>query len=231
MKKYTNRKEFLLAHPGRVKPYALLSMREKYLAQNIFNIGILDIETTDFTADIGHLLTYAILVRNVNTGKTHVRKAWVTPEDHRIADESKNPDLVDRRILKQLMSDIADIDYLVGHWFIGKKRHDIPFIRTRMAINKLSGFPKHKMVRYGDTQRMSAQLHRLRNNGLGTLADAYELVVQKTPVKVKEWKKARMYADPKSIRYILKHNIHDVKIDHDVLLHLEQYLGIPSIYA
>lgn len=231
MKKYTSRKEFLLAHKNRVKPYALLTMQEKYLNQGIYKIGILDIETSGLQADFGHMLTYAILVRDVKTGKTEIRSAYVNPQDHEVARKAGNPDLVDARILKKLMSDIADIDYLVGHWFIGKRRHDIPFIRSRMAINRISGFPKHKMVRYGDTQRFSSQLHRLRSNSLASVADAYEISTKKTPIKTKDWKKATMFADTKAIRYILHHNINDVKITHKALLHLEEYIGISGIYA
>lgn len=206
-------------------------MKEKYLAQNIDKIGILDIETTGLKADFGFMLTYAILVRDVKTGKTSIRRAFVTPEDFEYARKRGNPDLVDERILKQLMSDIADIDYLVGHWFIGKKRHDIPFIRTRCAINRVSGFPKHKMVRYGDTQRFASQLHRLRSNGLAVVADAYEISTHKTPIQTKDWKKATLFGDPKAIKYILHHNINDVKITHEALIHLEEYIGISGIYA
>jgi len=231
MKKYASRKEFLLAHPGHVKPYALLSMKEKYLAQNIFKIGILDIETTGLKADFDHMLTYAILVRDVKTGKIEIRTGRVTKVDYDRAERLNDPDMKDEPLLKKLASDIADIDYLVGHWFIGKRRHDIPFIRSRMAINKVSGFPKHKMVRYGDTQRFSSQLHRLRSNGLATIADAYDLSTHKTPIKTKDWKRATSWAKKQSMDYILHHNINDVKITHQVLKHLEQYIGISSIYA
>jgi uncharacterized protein YprB with RNaseH-like and TPR domain len=206
-------------------------MKEKYLAQNIENIGILDIETSGLKADFDFMITYAILVRNVKTGKTRIRKAFITPEDFEEARKIGNPDEVDARILRQLMSDIADIDYLVGHWFIGKKRHDIPFVRTRCAINRISGFPKHKMVRYGDTQRFASQLHRLRSNGLAVVADAYEISTHKTPIKTKDWKKATMFGDPKAVRYILHHNVNDVKITHEALIHLEEYIGISAIYA
>ena len=111
MKRYPSRKVFLLEHKNKVKPYALLTMREKYLAQNIEKIGILDIETTGLKADFGFILTYAILVRDVKTGKTTIRKAFITPDDFEYARRKGNPDLVDKRILTELMSDIADIDY------------------------------------------------------------------------------------------------------------------------
>jgi len=215
----------------KLTPYALKTMREKYLENEIFKIGVLDIETSSLTGDFGFMITYAILVRDVETGKETIRKARINFSDWEYAKRKGDPDLIDQRILKQLMEDISDIDYLVGHWFVGKHRHDIPFIRTRCAVNKVHGFPKHKMVRYGDTQKWSALIHRLRNNGLGTIADAYELSVHKTPIKTKDWKKATMFADKKAIDYILHHNINDIKITSKVLKHLEQYVPIGAIYA
>ncbi|MDE1828649.1 MAG: hypothetical protein KGH65_05815 [Candidatus Micrarchaeota archaeon] len=212
-----------------ITPYPLMTMREKYLAQEIYKIGVLDIETTGLGADFGRMLSWAILVRDVVTGEETIRSGVVNESDHRKA--KGDADLIDKRITEELIEAISDLDYLVGHWFIGKRRHDIPFIRSRCAINKVHGFPKHKMVRYADTQRFSSQLHRLRNNGLGTIADAYDLAIHKTPVTTKDWKNAQQFANRKALRYILHHNILDVQITSKVLKHLEQYIGISSIFA
>lgn len=213
------------------KPYALMSIREKYLFNEIYKIGYLDIETSGLSADFDFMITYCILVRDVITGKTEIRKARINYNDFEFAKKHGDADLVDKRILEQLMTDIADIDCLIGHWFIGKHRHDIPFVRSRMAINKVSGFPKHKMIRYGDTQKWASQIHRLRNNGLATIGDAYGLSTKKTPVTTKDWKKAAMFGDKKAIDYILDHNVKDVIITYKVHKHLEQYVPIPAIYA
>lgn len=243
---YMSRKQFLLDNQKNYKkllkiktdsngnpitPYPLKSIREKYLDNEIYKLGVLDIETSSLTGDFGFMISYAILVRDIVTGKEIIRKAKINFEDWKKARRLKDADRIDERITQQLMNDISDIDYLVGHWFIGKHRHDIPFIRTRCAINKVHGFPKHKMVRYGDTQRFSSQLHRLRNNGLATIADAYDLSIHKTPVTTKDWKNATMFADKKAIDYIIHHNILDVKITSKVLKHLENYVGIGAIYA
>lgn len=216
---------------NKITPYALMTMREKYLFNEIYKIGILDIESTTLTGDFGYVICYAILVRDILTGKEIIKTAKINFDDWKRAKRLNEPDRIDERIINRLINDISDIDYLAGHWFIGKHRHDIPYIRTRCAINKIQGFPKHKMVRYADTQRFSSQLHRLRNNGLGTIADAYELAIHKTELKTKAWKRATMYADKKSVGYILHHNINDVKITSQVLKHLEEYIGIGSIYA
>lgn len=240
----TSRKEFLLkqfengearklfAVPrGATKPYIFMTMREKYLKEDIKKIGYLDIETSGLGADFDFMITYAILVRDVVTGKTSIRKARITINDWKLARRKRNADLIDARILARLMEDISDIDYLIGHWFIGPKRHDVPFTRSRMAINAISGFPKHRMVRYGDTQKWTKQIHRLRNNGLATIADAYDLTTHKTPVTTKDWKNAAMFADKKAIDYILDHNVKDVIITYKVHKHIEAYVPISGTYC
>lgn len=238
MKKDPNKYKFLKPLKKKIngklqefKPYVLMSMKEKYLWNDIYNIGILDIETSSLTGDFGFMITYVLMIINVKTGKKTMHEGRITESDWERAKKENNPDSIDSEILKKLMKDLSEVDYVVGHWFIGKHRHDIPFIRSRCAINRIPGFPKHKMIRYGDTQRMSSQLHRFRNNGLGTIADAYELSTHKTPIKTKDWKRATMFANKKAIDYILHHNVNDVKITAKVLYHLEEYIGISGIYA
>lgn len=213
-----------------IKPYALRTMREKYLENDIYKIGYVDIETSGLSADFDFMITYAVLVRDIKTGKTEIRKARISTIDLERAKKLGDADRIDELLLGKLMEHISDIDCIIVHWGIGKHRHDIPFIRSRMAINKVSGFPKIRMVRFGDTQRWASQIHRLRNNGLGTIADAYGLSTHKTPVKTKDWKKASMFADKKSIDYILNHNVKDVIITYKVHKHIENYVPIPSIF-
>lgn len=215
---------------GASKPYIFMTMREKYLHNDIRKIGYLDLETSGLSADFDFIITWAMLVRDVKTGKTTIRKDRISIKDWNNARRKKDADLIDERILQSLMSSISDIDYLVGHWFIGPHRHDIPFTRSRIAINEVSGFPKHKMIRFGDTQKWSRIIHRLRNNGLATIADAYSLSTHKTEVKTKHWKNAAMFCDKKSIDYIMDHNIKDVIITYKVHKRIEQYVPISGIF-
>jgi len=215
----------------KIQPFVFKTIAQKYLDNDIYKIGYLDIETTGLQADFGFMLTYAVLVRDVLTGKTEIRKGYITKKDLDRARRLGDADKVDELLLKKLMKDMEDIDLWIGHWFIGKHRHDVPFIRSRMAINKVSGFPKYKMVRFGDTQKWSSQIHRLRSNSLGTIGDAYELNTKKTPIKTKDWKKATMFADRKAIKYILHHNVNDVIITYKVHLHIEEYVPIPATYC
>lgn len=230
MKKPTSRKEYLLNHRDRVKPYALMSMKEKYRENKIFKIGYLDIETSGLTANFDIMLSWAILVRDTQTEKTEIRTGVIKRSDIEYALRERDADLIDKRLVTELIDAMSDIDCLVGHWFIGKHRHDIPFTRSRCAINKISGFPKHRMVRYGDTQKWGSQIHRLSSNSLATIGDAYRVHVQKTPVKSKSWKLACL-GDPKELNYVLIHNIKDVKLTHKIHKKMEEYVPIPSIFC
>jgi len=215
-----------------MKPYALMTMKEKYLFNDIHKIGYLDIETSGLTANFDYMICWAMVVRDIDTGKTEkVRGSWITPEDLVLARKERDADSIDRRILIELMEDIEDIDCLIGHWFIGKHRHDIPFIRTRCAINKVTGFPHHRMIRYGDTQRWGSLIHRLSSNGLAMIGDAYGVSTKKTHIKTKEWKNAIMFADKKAVGYVYDHNVKDVWLTYKIHKHMEEYVGIPAIYA
>ena len=216
--------------PSQIKPYALMSMKEKYKSNGITKIGYLDIETSGLTANFDIMISYAILVRNTQTEQTETRYGVINKKDVEFAMKKRDADLIDKRILELLLDDISDIDCLIGHWFIGKHRHDIPFVRTRCAINKVSGFPHHRMVRYGDTQKWGSLIHRLSSNGLAVIADAYGVSTKKTPVKSKDWKLACL-GDKKALEYILDHNIKDVKMTAKIHKHMEEYVALPAIYA
>lgn len=214
--------------PVYIKPYALMSMKEKYKANGILKIGYLDIETSGLQANFGIMISYAILVRDTQTEKTSIRHGIIHRKDIDIAIKKRDADIIDKRITQELMEDISDIDCLIGHWFIGKHRHDIPFVRTRCAINKVAGFPHHRMVRYGDTQKWGSTIHRLSSNGLAVIADAYNISTKKTPIKSKDWKLA-LIGDRKALEYVLDHNIKDVKMTYKVHIHMEEYVPIPAI--
>lgn len=205
-------------------------MKEKYDFYGIENIGYLDIETSGLKADFDIMLTWAISIRNIKTGKTIIRYDFVEKKDFDFAHKKANADLIDKRITESLIETISKCDLLVGHWFIGKHRHDMPFIRTRAAINNIPGLPKHKQVRYGDTQKWGSLLYRLHSNGLDSIANMFNVVTQKTRLDPKKWKNACIGVK-KDIAYILDHNIKDVIITHKIHLGMEEYVPIAATYA
>jgi uncharacterized protein YprB with RNaseH-like and TPR domain len=207
------------------------TIREKYLYNGIKKKAVLDIESSGLTADFDITLSYALLITDIKTNKKTIKSGLITKEDIEYAIKKRDADLIDKRLLEQLLEDIKGIDLLIGHWFIGKHRHDIPFIRSRCAINGLlDKFPRHKTIRYGDTQKWGSQLFRLHSFGLSSLADSFNIIQQKSPVKPKDWKLACL-GDKKALKYVLKHNIIDVKITDKVLTHIEPLVPIAATYA
>ena len=209
--------------------YPNLTMKDKYKLYDINTIGYLDIESSGLTADFDIMLSYAILVRNITTERTVILSGVVNQKDFELARKEENADLIDKRIMENLIHDIEGIDTLIGHWFVGKHRHDMPFIRTRCAINNIQGLPKHKQVRYGDTQKWGSALYRNHNNSLDTLAKMFNVRTKKTNLDRKQWVNACIGVKS-ALDYILTHNIHDVKITYQVHKGLEEYVPIPSTY-
>ena len=213
-----------------LKGYADMTMKEKYKLYDINTIGYLDIETSGLTGDFDIMLTWANCIRNVKDDTTQIEYDFVERKDFDMAYNKRNADLIDRHITETVVDSINQCDLVIGHWFIGKYRHDIPFIRTRCVINHVSGFPKHRQIRYADTQKYSSLLYRLHNNRLDSVARMFDLSIEKTPVDPKTWKNACI-GIKEDIKYILDHNIKDVKITHKVHRGMEKFVPIPATYA
>lgn len=209
--------------------YPTLSMKQKYQLYDIKTIGYLDIESSGLTADFDIMLSYAVHIRDTQTEKTETRFGVLKPSDFAYARKQENAYLIDKRITQKLIKDILGLDCLIGHWFIGKHRHDMPFIRTRAAINNLEGLPKHKQVRYGDTQRWGSTLYRCHNSGLSTLAQMLGAHQKKTPLDPEVWVNACIGVSG-ALDYVLDHNIKDSKITCFIHKKMEEYVAIPSIY-
>ncbi len=212
------------------RDYPLYSMKQKYKLYDIETIGYLDIETSGLTADFDYMISWANCIRHVSSGRTHIEYDFIERQDFDYAYNKGNADLVDESITASVIESMKQCDLLIGHWFIGKHRHDIPFIRSRCVINKVPGFPKHRRVRYGDTQKYGSLLYRLHNNGLDTIARMFDVSTKKTPLDGKTWKNACMGIAP-AVKKVVHHNINDVKITHKVHLGMEEYVPIPSCYA
>jgi hypothetical protein len=210
--------------------YKIWSMKEKYDYYGIKKIGYLDIETSGLTADFDIMITWANCIRDVKTGKTNIEFDYLQKNDFDLARKKRNADLIDRGITETVVDSINKCDLLIGHWFIGKFRHDIPFIRTRCVMNQVTGFPHHKQIRYGDTQKWASLLYRNHNNSLDTTAKMFNVSTKKTPLEPRVWKNACIGIS-EDIKEVLHHNINDVKITHKVHLGIEKFVPIASTYA
>jgi hypothetical protein len=210
--------------------YPDMEMVEKYKLYGIKTIGYLDIETSGLTADFDFMLSWANYIRDVETEKCRMEYDYIEEKDFDLARKKSNADLVDKGVVGTCVDSLRQCDLLIGHWFIGKHRHDIPFIRSRCVINKVKGFPHHKQIRYGDTQKWGSLLYRLHNNGLDSIARMFDLSVEKTRLDGKTWKNA-CFGIPKDVRYVMDHNKKDVILTHGIHKGMEEYVPIPATYA
>lgn len=210
--------------------YTSYEMKEKYKLYNVFKIGYLDIEATNLKANFGFMLSWAMEIRDTQTGKCKIVSACVTREDINRAYRERKIS-ADKAIIEKLIKTLKDekIDLLIGHYFNGWNKMDIPFIRTRCIMNKIKGWPKHRTIRYGDTWSMAHKLYSIHRYGLEAIGDMMGVKTKKTRVEGLEWQLA-VQGDPKSLRYVLDHNIKDVKITKPVHMHMEEYSPIPSTY-
>lgn len=214
----------------RVRLAKNVTMKERYKEAGIRYIGYLDIETSGLTGDFDIILSYAILIRDVETGKLKIKHGIVNRADFDKAVRVQKAKTIDKRVTQQLLDDLEGIDCLIGHWFVGKHRHDMPFIRTRALTNELKGIPKYRSVRYGDTQKYASLLLRLHSNGLDSIAKMCNIHVHKTQLEPEIWQNACIGVKS-ALDYVLDHNIKDVKITYEVHKRMEDLVAIPSTYA
>lgn len=216
--------------PTFLEQYKTWTIKDKYKFYNINNIGYLDIETSGLTGDFDITISWSILIRNIKTGKTHIVFDFVEKKDFDLAHKMGDANIIDKRILESLVKEMVKCDCLIGHWFVGKHRHDMPFIRTRLAINKVPGLPKHKQMRFGDTQKWASLLYRLHSNGLDSVANQFNVSTHKTRLEPRVWQNACIGIKD-AIKYVVEHNIKDCKITYEIHKGMEDYVPIPNTFA
>lgn len=213
------------------KFYTTYDMKQKYQLYNVRRIGYLDIEATNLKANFGFMLSWAMVVRDTqNKRYRKVLHSVVTRHDINKAFKERKVS-ADRRILEELMKTLKDekIDMLIGHYFHGWNKMDIPFIRTRCIMNNVPGFPKHRQIRFGDTWRMAHQLYSVHRYSLDAVSQMMGVSTKKTPVEGLDWQLAQQ-GDPEALEYVLDHNIKDAIINEKVHRKCENYVPIPSSY-
>ena len=168
-------------------------------------IGFLDIETTDFKANRGFMLSWAIKYRD---GKT-------------VYDLLAREDILslefDKRIVNTLMNELKNVDIIVTYYGTG---FDIPFARTRALFWKYR-FPVHGEKYHFDMYYRVAHLLKLTRNSLDA-ATTFLGIEGKTHFDVAVWT-AAAYGDEKSLALILDHNIQDVQILEQLFNKLEDF--------
>lgn len=179
---------------------------EKLKGLDFENIGVLDVETTNFKANIGFMLSWSIYWPN---------------EDKTTFDVIKKRDITnfskDKRICKTLLKELDRMDLMIGY---NSTRFDIPFMRTRCLMNGLD-FPAYGTIRHIDCYYFARGKVATHRKSLDAISTALG-VGGKTPVDISVWAKA-MLGHPESLETVLEHNIIDVKVTWDVYQELIKY--------
>lgn len=168
-------------------------------------IGFLDIETTDFKANRGFMLSWAIKYRGGST----------------VCDVITREDILslnfDKRIVKSLVDELKNVDIIVTYYGTG---FDIPFARTRALFWKYN-FPVHGEKYHFDMYYRVAHLLKLTRNSLDA-ATTFLGIDGKTHFDIAIWN-AAAYGDEKALATILDHNIQDVQILEKLFDKLEDF--------
>ena len=181
--------------------------RERMEDEKITRIGVWDIETTDWNADAGFMLGWAIYYPHDNKTVSH------------FVDKKEMYDYkFDKRICRELVKEFENIDLLVTYYGSG---FDIPFARTRCLINGVR-FPHFGEMRHRDCYYVARGKVKTRKKSLGVIAEALGLDAQKTHESVSVWNLAK-YGHPASIRKIQKYCENDVVVTWDVYEELKKY--------
>ena len=199
-----------------------ISMKERYEIYDIEKIGYVDIEATNLKAQIGHVLSIVNVVRNVKTNKVEETRVYEMTKkelDSSLKRGVKDPD---KRIVEEFFLDTMDCQYLIGHWFHGRKRFDMPFLRTRAFLMGIDDvIPNYKYWRFGDTWRTGSSTINALNNRLNTLGQILGSPVEKTRLNGEQWWLAA-HGMPKGMKYVVDHNVKDCKITMKVHKSLER---------
>ncbi len=173
--------------------------------------GYLDIETTQFTANYGYMLSWAIKDRN--TGKIY---------SDSITKDDLFSGVIDKRIVKSLLKTMERFDCLVTYY--GTK-FDIPFIRTRSFVHRL-GFFNMGQIKHIDLYYTTRSKLRMQRNSLEAACALFG-IHGKNHVDPALWIAASL-GDKKALAYVLDHNERDVDILQELHNNLETQAGFPK---
>jgi len=208
-----------------------MTMKQRYDLYDIENIAYVDIEATNLKAQIGHCLSIVNVVRNVKRNKVEeIRVYSITKKE---MEDSLRRGVMDpdKRIIEEFFQDTVDCQYLIGHWFHGRKRFDMPFLRTRAFLMGIDeNIPNYGFWRFGDTWRLGSSTLNSLGYKLDTLGRILGSPVEKTKLSGTEWWLAS-HGVKKGLDYIVDHNVKDCKITMKVHKELERLCPISMGYV
>lgn len=161
-------------------------------------VGFLDIETSNFSASFGVVITWCIKEQN---GK--IIEGFLSEGDY---DEPMG--FYDKRIMTECVEAMRKFDRLVVYW--GKdRRFDIPFLRTR-AVSMGIEFPLYQEGIVNDLYDIVKNKFKFGRNSLASACMQLGIKAKETDISPDMWIKATIGRDKESTQYILQHNREDV---------------------
>lgn len=164
----------------------------------LFPIGeeaYLDIETTNFNADIAYMLSFAFKVRGLD--KVYASK---------ITKEEIFSGKFDERLVTDCIKVLRMFKRVYTYYGTG---FDIPFLRTR-ALEMHLDFPVFGSIQHQDLYYLVRSKLKLCRNRLENVTRLLG-IDDKNHVELKIWRMAAI-GDPEALKYVYEHNIIDVKI-------------------
>jgi hypothetical protein len=158
-------------------------------------IAYLDIETTAFQADIGVMIHWCLK----HQGDDRILESRITKEE--LFDGR-----YDRRLVKELLEELNNVDIVIT--FFGKG-FDVPFIRSRAMFYGMK-FPSFGTMIHWDLFFYCKRLFRLTRKSLDRIT-TFLGIEGKTHLQQEDWAEAR-YGDKAILDKIMIHNREDVKI-------------------
>ena len=176
----------------------------------------LDVECTQLHANFGYMISWVVKERNT----TNLWYGIINKDD--IDGAIKRGDVaIDRRILIDLVQLLKNFDFICCHYGAIPKGLDIRFIRTRCLKLKIE-FPFFRELYGIDTYPLAKNKLALHSNRLGSIADVLDCPLKKSEVSPDQWILAQ-HGHKGALKYVLDHNIQDVKILEFVHKKLENY--------
>jgi len=177
----------------------------------LFPVGeeaFLDIETTNFNADIAYMLSYAFKVR----GKETVYASKIT------RDEIMSGKF-DERLVKDCINDLKRFKRVYTYYGTG---FDLPFLRTRALEMKID-FPVFGSIQHQDVYYLVRNKLKLCRNRLENVTRLLG-IDDKDHVELKIWRKAAI-GDVEALKYVYNHNIIDVEILEKAFEEIKTFAG------
>lgn len=178
---------------GRVKEKDNKKTKEPWYSGK--RVAYLDIETSNLYADFGVILSWCLKFR----GDDDIQYGLITKEE--LFDLE-----FDRRVVKELVNALKDVDILVTYF---GKPFDLKYIRSR-ALYWGIDFPAYGTLFHWDLYYHVKRDFRISSNRLKTITH-FLGIDGKTDIDWEVWNKAR-YGDKKALKEVLAHNKGDVII-------------------